>query len=92
MSISPVESVSAILKISFNYCYSSTLTDVSKAYTETDNKDGLLWANVLGTSGYCQRLRKKYSHYLIHISTDFIFNGANPPTTGYTELDQPSPN
>ena len=93
VDITQVESVSAILKKypSTTVIHLAAFTDVSKAYTETDNKDGLVYkVNVLGTKNIAAAC-KKYSHYLIHISTDFIFNGANPPTTGYTEIDQPHP-
>lgn len=69
----------------------AAFTDVSKAYTEKDNKEGLVYkVNVLGTKNIVQAC-KKYGHYLIHISTDFVFDGVNPPTEGYAETDQPHP-
>ena len=69
----------------------AAFTDVSKAYSETDNKKGLVYqVNVLGTKNVAAAC-KKYNHYLIHISTDFVFDGVNPPAGGYRESDQPRP-
>ena len=69
----------------------AAFTDVSKAYSETDNKEGLVYqVNVLGTKNVAVAC-KKYNHYLIHISTDFVFDGVNPPAGGYRESDQPHP-
>lgn len=49
------------------------------------------WAlNVLGTLNVikaCQNTNKK----IIYISTDFVFDGINPPEGGYTEVDKPNP-
>ena len=67
----------------------AAFTDVSKAYQETDNKLGLVYqVNVLGTKTIAEAC-KKYNHYLIHISTDFVFDGTKP--TAYSESDQPHP-
>jgi len=70
----------------------AAFTDVSKAYSETGNKNGMVYkVNVLGTENIANAC-KKYHHYLIHISTDFVFDGKNPPPVGgYTEEDQPHP-
>jgi len=67
----------------------AAFTDVSRAYEETDNKDGLVYkVNVLGTKNIAEAC-KKHGHYLIHISTDFVFDGQkNKP---YTEEDTPNP-
>jgi len=46
--------------------------------------------NALGTKNIAEACHK-YGHYLIHISTDFIFDGINPPAGGYSESDQPHP-
>ncbi|MEA3355137.1 MAG: NAD(P)-dependent oxidoreductase [Patescibacteria group bacterium] len=69
----------------------AAFTDVSKAYEQKEDKNGLVYkVNVLGTKNIALAC-KKYGHYLIHISTDFVFDGANPPADGYTENDIPSP-
>lgn len=69
----------------------AAFTDVSKAYQETGNKQRRVYqVNVLGTQNIANACRK-YNHYLIHISTDFVFDGKNPPDNGYTEKDQPHP-
>lgn len=67
----------------------AAFTDVSKAYSETGNKNGIVYqVNVLGTQNIA-RACKKYGHYLIHISTDFVFDGKKQEP--YTETDQPQP-
>lgn len=46
--------------------------------------------NVLGTQNIinaCRESKKK----LIYVSTDFVFDGKNPPSGGYTEEDTPNP-
>lgn len=54
-------------------------------------KDGAAWmVNVIGTKNIadaCLESGKK----LIYISTDFVFNGINPPAGGYSEEDIPNP-
>ena len=54
-------------------------------------KEGDAWKiNVLGTQNVadaCLESNKK----LIYISTDFVFDGTNPPAGGYTEEDIPNP-
>lgn len=67
----------------------AAFTDVSKAFGETGNKDGLVYqVNVAGTKNIAAAC-KKFGHYLIHISTDFVFDGTKE--TLYTETDQPRP-
>jgi len=62
-------------------------------YYDTKKFVGLhtAWAvNVEGTRNIvetCQKTGKK----LIYISTDFVFDGKNPPAGGYSEKDQPNP-
>ena len=69
----------------------AAFTDVSQAYQETGSKQGKVYqVNVLGTQNIANACHK-YNHYLIHISTDFVFDGKNPPDNGYTEEDQPHP-
>lgn len=67
----------------------AAFTDVSRAYQEKGDKNGLVYrVNTLGSKNIAQACRK-YHHYLIHISTDFVFDGQK--TTAYTEADQPKP-
>jgi len=69
----------------------AAFTDVSKAYSEAGNKNGTVYkVNVLGTQNIANACHKHH-HYLIHISTDFVFDGQNPPDNGYIEEDQPQP-
>ncbi|MCG2691294.1 sugar nucleotide-binding protein [Microgenomates group bacterium] len=69
----------------------AAFTDVSQAYQETGNQQGKVYQiNVLGTQNIAAAC-KKYHHYLIHISTDFVFDGKNPPINGYQETDEPHP-
>ncbi len=67
----------------------AAFTDVSKAFEENGNKQGIVYkVNTLGTKNIAQAC-KKYNHYLIHISTDFIFDGTKKDL--YTEEDKPKP-
>lgn len=67
----------------------AAFTDVDAAYQQRGKKRGQCFRiNVLGTRNLarqCARLGK----YLIHISTDFVFDGEK--TSPYTEVDQPHP-
>lgn len=70
----------------------AAITDVEKseAETETGNKDGICFqVNAIGAKNVadiCQKLDK----YLIHISTEYVFDG-NKSENPYTEQDTPSP-
>ena len=67
----------------------AAFTDVSKAYEQNQDKDGLVYkVNTLGTKNIAQSC-KKHKHHLIHISTDFVFDGSKE--TLYTEKDKPNP-
>lgn len=69
----------------------AAVTDVDKAWAENGDKDGLTYrVNVLGTRNIA-RLCEEEDKYLIHLSTDFVFDGQSPPAGGYTEEDQPRP-
>jgi dTDP-4-dehydrorhamnose reductase len=66
-------------------------TDVDKAFEERGEKKGLCYKiNVLGTRNVAQYSAEN-NKYLIHISTDFVFDGKNPPAGGYSETDSPNP-
>jgi len=67
----------------------AAFTDVSKAYEEKDNKSGIVYkVNTLGTKNIA-KICAEQGHYLIHISTDFVFDGQKQ--TPYTETDTPNP-
>ncbi len=69
----------------------AAFTDVSSAWIQNENKNGSCYqVNVIGSKNIAQ-LCKNYNKYLIHISTDYIFDGYNPPTGGYKETDVPNP-
>lgn len=62
----------------------SAYTNVDKCETERE----LAWkVNVKGVEYICEAARVLDTH-LIHISTDYIFDGSNGP---YSEVDRPSP-
>lgn len=69
----------------------AAFTDVDAAFLQTGDKNGLCYkVNVLGSKNIA-RLCRKTNKYLISISTDFVFDGKNPPIGGYKEEDLPSP-
>ncbi len=54
-------------------------------------KEGDAWKiNVLGTKNIVSACQKTNTR-LIYVSTDFVFDGENPPAGGYTEEDIPNP-
>ncbi|MBI1919246.1 SDR family oxidoreductase [Candidatus Microgenomates bacterium] len=54
-------------------------------------KEGRAWQiNVSGTQNIVDACRKTHKK-IIYISTDFVFDGTNPPTGGYSEEDVPHP-
>jgi dTDP-4-dehydrorhamnose reductase len=69
----------------------AAFTDVNEAWKQRGDREGLCYKiNVEGTRNV-STLAGEFKKYLIHISTDFVFNGKNPPTGGYTESDEPKP-
>lgn len=67
-------------------------TDVDDCEEDKDlGRDGEAWKiNVVGTKNIAEAC-KKFNKKLIYISTDFVFDGENPPTGGYLEDDTPNP-
>ncbi len=67
----------------------AAFTDVNAAWKEKGNKKGLCYKiNVLGTKNIAN-LCQKNNKFLIHISTDFVFDGEKEGE--YTEEDIPGP-
>ena len=67
----------------------AAFTDVQKAWEERGNKGGSCYrVNVLGTKNVAE-LAAEFQMHLIHISTDFVFNGQKKGL--YTEEDEPKP-
>lgn len=63
----------------------AAFTDTNAAWNDKGNKDGLCYQlNVVGTQNIVN-LCKKYNKHLIHISTDFVFDGQK--TKPYIETD-----
>ncbi|MCJ7827827.1 sugar nucleotide-binding protein, partial [Patescibacteria group bacterium] len=67
----------------------AAFTDVNKAWEERGNKGGGCYrVNVLGTKNIVE-LCQEFQKYLIHVSTDFVFDGEKEGP--YLENDQPHP-
>lgn len=68
----------------------AAFTDVQGAEKDKDNKDGLCYKiNVVG-AGNVAKLCSKIGVHLIHISTDYVFDGEKGESP-YTEDDRPNP-
>lgn len=60
-------------------------TDVTKAWNDRGNKDGLCYqVNVVGVQNLAEAC-KRHNKFFIHISTDYVFKGDEDKT--YTEKD-----
>jgi dTDP-4-dehydrorhamnose reductase len=67
----------------------AAFTDTNKAFAETDDKNGICYkVNVEGTKNIA-RICKERGIHLIHVSTDFVFDGKKE--TAYLEDDSVSP-
>jgi dTDP-4-dehydrorhamnose reductase len=67
----------------------AAFTDTNVAWSQNQDKSGSCYqVNVVGTQNIVD-LCKKYDKYLIHISTDFVFDGTKDGK--YTEEDSPNP-
>lgn len=87
LDITNTEQLTAFFKKhSFQYCINcAAYTAVDKAESE---RESALKINALAV-GELARLCRGYGVILIHISTDFVFNGTSKKP--YTEEDEPSP-
>lgn len=67
----------------------AAFTDVSKAHEQTGNREAECWRINVGATENVVRACKAAGVHLVHVSTDFVFDGTrNAP---YTEQDAPSP-
>ncbi len=67
----------------------AAFTDVDRAWEQRNDKKGNCYqVNVIGTSNIAQ-ICARYQKYLIHISTDFVFDGQKDGP--YTEKDKSNP-
>jgi dTDP-4-dehydrorhamnose reductase len=67
----------------------AAFTDVNLAWKQRGDKKGLCYqVNVIGTKNIAE-LCAQHNKYLIHISTDFVFDGTKK--TLYNEDDKPNP-
>jgi dTDP-4-dehydrorhamnose reductase len=87
LSITDNEAIDAMFaKNSFDYCINAA------AYTAVDNAENdFETSNAINATavGYLADACKKYNCRLIHVSTDYVFNGENE--NGYLEEDQTDP-
>jgi len=67
----------------------AAFTDVSRAYGETGDENGQCYRlNVIGTRNVA-RICSEHALHLIHVSTDFVFDGSKEGA--YSEQDEPNP-
>ncbi|MBI2464850.1 NAD(P)-dependent oxidoreductase [Candidatus Shapirobacteria bacterium] len=67
----------------------AAFTDTNAAWEQRGDKNGLCYQlNVIGTKNIADLCRQYHKH-LIHISTDYVFDGSK--TTSYTETDTLNP-
>lgn len=69
----------------------AAFTNVDEAFTQANDKTNLCYRLNVKATRYVAQYCKEYGKYLIHISTDFVFDGENPPAGGYRETDPPNP-
>ena len=87
LDISDIENCQAVFsKIKPNYCINAAAyTAVDKAESE---KEKAYLINVIGAKNLAE-VSKEHQTILLHISTDFVFDGNS--ITPYTEMDIPNP-
>ncbi len=69
----------------------AAFTNVNAAFAQNEQKNSSCYqVNVVGTKNIAEHCAKT-NKFLIHISTDFVFDGISPPSGGYLETDTPQP-
>ena len=69
----------------------AAFTNTAEAFKQQGDKTAICYrVNVEGTRNIAEVCRKNNIH-LVHISTDFVFDGVRPPEGGYTETTPRSP-
>lgn len=71
--------------------HTAAFTDVNSANAQKGFTEGLCYQLNVKATGYLARACAARNKYLIHISTDFVFDGENPPPGGYTEAEAVNP-
>jgi dTDP-4-dehydrorhamnose reductase len=69
----------------------AAFTNVDAAHQQHGDKSGLCYRINVDGSRNVAHACTRHGKYLIHISTDFVFDGVNPPPGGYTEESLPHP-
>jgi dTDP-4-dehydrorhamnose reductase len=67
----------------------AAFTNVDSAEAEKDNKDGMVYKLNVAMPKFLAQTCTSLNKYLIHISTDYVFDGTKQ--TPYTEEDLPNP-
>lgn len=91
VDITKLEVVDQILKSSQSpvVIHLAAYTNLPEAQKQKGDKNGLCYQlNVTGTKNIVSACQK-HKKYLIHVSTDFVFDGTKG--SAYTEEDQPNP-
>jgi dTDP-4-dehydrorhamnose reductase len=68
----------------------AAFTNVDAAEDETDDKDGAVYQLNSIVPGLLAKFSRETNKHLIHISTDYVFDGTKKDSA-YTEEDQPNP-
>lgn len=66
----------------------AAFTDVAAAEKETGNEEGLCWKLNASAPKYLAEFSKKYKRFLIHFSTDFVFEGLESSKGPFDEDDK----
>ena len=84
-----VEEVFSHYENAIGVIHLAAFTNLNEAYKQTDDKNGVCYkVNVLGSSIIAETA-KRHQKYMVHISTDYVFDGEKEEP--YTEEDSPHP-
>jgi dTDP-4-dehydrorhamnose reductase len=64
------------------------------AFTRVDaceSESEICWAVNAGAPGFLARASARHDAFLVHVSTDYVFDGLRPVPEPYTETDEPAP-